>query len=1053
MPVPLNRFGRFLIAIGILAVSLPTLAQNGGTRGPSKATEPAISFSRQIRPLLSENCFTCHGPDDKTRKAKLRLDTKAGAFAKLRGGRFAIVPGKISASELVSRVCSQDPEEQMPPPKSGKKLTPQQQDLLRRWIDQGAPWAEHWAFVPPVKPALPGVANPAWSRNEIDAFILARLEKEGLAPSPEVDRPTLIRRVTFDLTGLPPTPADVDAFVTDSSPGAYEAVVDRLLASPHFGEHMARLWLDDARYGDTHGLHLDNYREIWPYRDWVIKAFNGNMPYDRFVVEQLAGDLLPTPSLDQVVATGFNRCNVSTAEGGSIDEEVHVRNTVDRVDTTGVVFLGLSIGCARCHDHRYDPIRMKDYYQLFAFFNNIDGPAQDGNDARHAPVVKVPTAAHCTAAARLEKQEMQLRQEVAEATAAVKYDEAQDAKLSEDRAPADFVWIDDALPRGVKPMVDGGLNLSWSFVSGPAHPVQSGSKSIRLEGAGLVQNVLADARPGLRVGKGDKLFAHVYLDPARPPKEIMLQWHSNTWRHRAYWGDNLIPWGRENSPERLHLGALPPKGKWVRLEVDAVRLGINPGTLLTGWAFTLHGGVAYWDRAGLVTSVQQDSPAFDNLSAWVAQQRALGGAGLPEPIRQLVLLDRGKRNPAQAKQLLDYFLTNAWARSQPQLAALKGRLAALAQEKQQLDKQAPTCMVFKERSDIRPAYILTRGEYDRRGDQVGRDTPAFLPPLPKEAPRNRLGLARWLVSPQQPLTARVQVNRLWQQCFGTGLVKTAEDFGSQGELPSHAQLLDWMAAQFVDDGWNVKPMLRRLVRSATYRQSARLTRDKVARDAGNRLLARGPRFRLDAEMIRDQALAVSGLLVNHVGGPSVRPPQPPGLWAAVAYVGSNTGKFSADRGRDKVYRRSMYTFWKRTSAPPQMTAFDAPSRESCTVRRERTNTPLQALLLMNEQQMLECARALAQRTARQGGDKLETRLTYLFKLATARAPQASEMAELTAAYDDFQATFNRDPQAASRLLAASSSGQEALPMAAAELAAWTMMANLVLNLDEVITRG
>jgi hypothetical protein len=1012
-----------------------------------------VSFSRQIRPLLSENCFACHGPDDKSRKAKLRLDIKAGAFAKLRGGRFAIVPGKVAASELVSRVCSTDPDEQMPPPRSGKKLTPEQKDLLHRWIDQGAQWAEHWAFVPPVKPALPKVANTAWPRNEIDAFILARLEKVGLNPSPEADRSTLIRRVTFDLTGLPPTPAEVEAFLADRSPRAYEKVVDRLLASPHFGEHMARLWLDVARYGDTHGLHLDNYREIWPYRDWVIKAFNDNMPYDRFVVEQLAGDQLPSPSLDQVVATGFNRCNVSTAEGGSIDEEIYVRNTVDRVDTTGVVFLGLSIGCARCHEHRYDPIRMKDYYQLFAFFNNIDGPAQDGNNARHAPVVKVATTAQIATLAQLQKQEEQLRKEIAETAAKLKYDESQDARLSEDRKPSEFVWIDDDLPKGANPVVDGGINKGWFFVSAPSYPVHSGTKSVRLEGSALVQNVLDKAQPGLRVGKGDKLFAHVYLDPARPPKEIMLQWHSDTWRHRAYWGANLIPWGRENSPERLHLGALPPTGKWVRLEVDAARLGINPGTVLTGWAFTLHDGIAYWDRAGLVTQVQQGEPAFATLSAWVAQQRALGGAGLPGPIQQIIALDRSQRNPNQSKELLAWFLTNVWARSAPQLVALKGRLAALAKERQQIDSQTPTCMVFQERKDIRTAYILKRGEYDRRGEEVGRDTPAFLPPLPKESPRNRLGLARWLAGPEHPLTARVQVNRLWQQCFGTGLVKTAEDFGSQGELPSHPELLDWLAVRFVDDGWNIKQTVRRLVTSAAYRQSAKLTKDKLARDPANRLLARGPRFRLDAEMIRDQALAVSGLLADRVGGPSVRPPQPPGLWAAVAYVGSNTGKFRADKGADKVYRRSMYTFWKRTSAPPQMTAFDAPSREACTLRRERTNTPLQALLLMNEQQMVECARALAERTVRQGPDKLEGRLAYLFQLATARPPQASELTELTAAYNDFLATFNGDTQAATRLLAASAVGQQALPMAPAELAAWTMMANLVLNLDEVITRG
>jgi hypothetical protein len=1045
----LPRRAVFVLA-GLGVFAGPAAAQSPA---PKAGAPPAINFSRQIRPILSENCFACHGPDNKARKARLRFDTKEGALRKLRSGGFAILPGKASASELIARVTAADPSEHMPPARSGKKLTTEQIDLLRHWIDQGAPWSEHWAFVPPLKPALPPVKNAAWPRNEIDFFILSRLEKENLTPAPEADRSTLIRRVTFDLTGLPPTPAQVEAFVADRSPKAYEKVVDRLLASPHYGEHLARLWLDAARYGDTHGLHLDSYREIWPYRDWVIRAFNENKPYDRFVIEQLAGDLLPNPTLDQLVATGFDRCNVTTSEGGSIDEEVYVRNVVDRVDTTGVVFLGLSVGCARCHDHRYDPIRQKDYYQLFAFLNNLEGAPLDGNNARHPPVVKVPTAEQKATLERLQKQQAEVRQQIATAAAKIKYDETADARLSEEPARADFVWIDDALPAGVKALVDGNVNKAWSFVPGPGHPVHSGSKSVRLEGTGLVQNVLQDAQPGLRVGQGDKLFAYVYLDPARPPSEVMLQWHTGAWMHRAYWGSNVIPWGRDNSPERLAVGALPPAGRWLRLEVEAAKVGIAPGTVITGWAFTQQGGVAYWDQAGLASQLQQGTPAFATLTAWVRQQRALGGIGLPAPIQQLVKLERSKRNPAQKRQLLDYFLANGWARSQPELNALKGRLAALEKERQQIDSQAPASLVFKERKDIRPAYILKRGEYDKRGEQVGRNTPAFLPPLPADAPRNRLGLARWLVSREQPLTARVEVNRLWQQCFGTGLVKTAEDFGSQGELPSHPQLLDWLAVQLMDDGWDVKTTVRRLVTSATYRQSARLTKDRLARDPHNRLLARGPRFRLDAEELRDQALALSGLLVERVGGPSVRPPQPSGLWEAVAYVGSNTGIFKADTGPDKVYRRSMYTFWKRTAAPPQMTAFDAPSREACTVRRERTNTPLQALLLMNEKQMVQCARGLAERTLREGGDKLEGRLAYLFKLATARLPDARERSELTAAYQDFLANYSRDAQAADRLLAASAMAPAAPTMSHAELAAWTMLANLVLNLDEVITRG
>jgi mono/diheme cytochrome c family protein len=1043
------RTGRLLVALG--AVALPALAQTAAPRGQqAPAARPAVNFSRQVRPLLSENCFACHGPDAKTRKARLRLDTREGAFARLRHGGHAIVPGKAVASELIARITSHDPAGQMPPPKSGKKLTAEQIDLLRRWIDEGAPWSEHWAFVPPRLPALPAVKDRAWARNEVDLFVLGRLEKEGLRPSPEADRRTLLRRVTFDLTGLPPAPADVDAFVNDPSADAYEKAVDRLLASPRYGEHMARLWLDAARYGDTHGMHLDNYREMWPYRDWVIRAYSGNLPYDRFLVRQLAGDLLPGPTLDDLVATGFNRCHVTTNEGGSIDEEVYVRNVVDRVDTTGVVVLGLSVGCARCHDHRYDPIRQKEYYQLFAFFNNLDGPAQDGNGPRPAPVVAVPTAGQAAALARLGQEAEAVRKQIAAAVAGVKYDDAADARLPEDRPPADHVWIGGALPGGVKPIVDGGVNKAWHFVGKPA-AAPGGGKCVRLEGTGLVQNVLQDARPGLRVGRGDKLFAHVYLEPADPPKEIMLQWHTSGWLHRAYWGANVIPWGQDNSTERRPVGALPPAGRWVRLEVEAEKVGIRPGAVIQGWAFTQHGGVAYWDRAGLVTRIQQGEPAFASLAAWVAQQRALEGAGLPGPIQQLVKVDRAKRTEAQQKQLRDYFLEHAWSRTSPQLGALRGRLAAIEKERQQVEKEAPVTLVFRERQDVRPAYLLKRGEYDRRGEQVGRDTPAFLPPLPGDAPRNRLGLAEWLVSPAHPLTARVAVNRLWQQCFGTGLVKTSEDFGSQGEPPSHPELLDWLVVRFREDGWDVKRMMRRLVTSAAYRQSARLTKELLARDPANRLLARGPRFRLDAEGLRDQALAVSGLLVERVGGPSVKPPQPPGLWEAVAFTGSNTGIFKADSGAEKVHRRSLYTFWKRTAHPPQMGTLDAPSREACTVRRERTNTPLQALLLMNEQLFVEASRALAERVLREAPAGADARLRHLFRLATARPPDEVEMPILRSALQEHLARFRAEPEAARKLVRAGEVPPDP-SRSAEELAAWTMLGNLVLNLDEVINR-
>lgn len=1047
-----GRRARWLL-LGALPLAILVLNQVGAPpAAQADAPVPSVvDFNLHVRPILSEQCFACHGPDDKSRKARLRLDTKEGAFGKLRSGGFAVVPSKPAESELIARITSHEPTEVMPPPRSNKKLTVRQIDILKRWVAQGAPWSVHWAFVPPKKVAPPKVQRADWPRNPIDHFILARLQSEDLAPSPEADRRTLLRRVALDLTGLPPTPAEVDAFLGDTAPDAYERVVDRLLKSSRYGEHMARFWLDAARYGDTHGLHLDNYREMWPYRDWVIRAFNANMPYDRFVTEQLAGDLLPNPTLDQQVATGFLRCHVTTSEGGSIEDEVYVRNTVDRVDTNGVVLMGLTVGCARCHDHRFDPLTMKDYYRLFAFFNSIDGGALDGNKAQHPPVVRIPTSEQAAALAKLEERAALLRKQLADATARVKYDDSADADLPEELPRKEYVWVEGALPAGAKPVAGGGINAPWKFVDDAARRPASGRKTARLQAEGVQQLVFTEAQPALRVGDGDRLFAHVYLDPKDPPKAIMVQWHSGGWKHRAYLGENLIAFGRDNSPERLRLGPLPQTGAWVKLEIEAARVGLKPGAEINGLAFTQHGGTAWWTHAGLVTRAPQGKLTFDTLTSWLRLQRATGGAGLPKPIQDIVKLARDRRTDAQQKQLRDYFVANAWAKASPDAAAFNRELAALAKEREQVEKQVPTSLVFREMANPRTAYVLKRGEYDQRGESVGRDTPAFLGPLSAHLPRNRLGLAKWLTDPNHPLTARVAVNRLWQQCFGTGLVKTAEDFGSQGEPPSHPELLDWLAVRFVEDGWDVKKTMRRLVTSATYRQSARVTKDRLARDPANRLLARGPRFRLDAETLRDQALAVSGLLAEKLGGPGVKPPQPGGLWEAVAYVGSNTGKFVADSGHEKVHRRSLYIFWKRTAPPPQMGTFDAPSRESCTVRRERTNTPMQALLLLNEKLYFECGRALGARALHHAGT-LEAKLAHVFQLATARPPDARELAELAGAYRDHLAEFTRDEKAARQLIGVGETRPDPA-LDPRELAAWTMIGNLLLNLDEVINRG
>jgi hypothetical protein len=556
------------IALAFLILGFVGSARGDGDSVPAagNAKPRPVNFAREVRPILSENCFACHGPDDKTRKGGLRLDTKEGAFAKLKSDGVAIVSGKPDESDVVFRIESDDPDLHMPPKKSGKHLTADQIAVLRRWIEQGASWSTHWSFEPPKKPALPVVKNAGWPINEIDRFILARIEAEGLSPSPMASKTTLIRRVTLDLTGLPPTPREVDAFLADSSGEAYQKVVDRLLESPRYGEHMARFWLDAARYGDTHGLHLDNYREAWPFRDWVIRAFNANTHFDRFIVEQLAGDLLPDATPDQIIATGYNRCHVSTSEGGSIEEEVYVRNIVDQVDTNGTVFLGLTTGCARCHDHKYDPIRTKDYYQLFAFFNNIDGPALDGNSAKWAPILAVPTAHQTAALDAIDSGITALRRDISsEVCKAAIVDTSQivaycdDCDDESEAGPrADFTWIDDALPPGAKPQGNG----PWDFVSKP-DPVFSGRSSLRQKANGLQQWVFEDAGNRLKIGPGDALFAYAYIAPGHFPKELMLQWHTKDgWSHRSYWGENVIDWGKDGTPERLPMGSLPAAGKW-----------------------------------------------------------------------------------------------------------------------------------------------------------------------------------------------------------------------------------------------------------------------------------------------------------------------------------------------------------------------------------------------------------------------------------------------------------------------------------------------------------
>jgi hypothetical protein len=1027
----------FALAVGVSLL--------GGLARSQADDTSEIDFARQIRPILSNRCFVCHGPDEGTREADLRLDTNEGAFADL-GGYSPILPGEPLESEVYKRISEADEDMRMPPP--GKDpLSEVEIDLIRRWIQAGATWDAHWAFAKPQSPSLPLPEQESWARNPIDRFVLARLEQEGLAPKPQADKATLLRRVTFDLTGLPPTIREIDAFLADGSQEAYEKVVDRLLASPRYGEHAARYWLDAARYGDTHGLHLDNERSMWLYRDWVIAAFNDNKPFDRFTIEQLAGDLLPEPGVDHRIASGFNRCNVTTSEGGAIDDEFLMRYAVDRVETTGTIWLGLTVGCAVCHDHKFDPISQKEFYELYAFFNSTAEKAMDGNALLPAPILKVPSPGQSDQQQNLATEIAAVEAEIRGALAKIQYEDPLKEASPESLEPKDFVWIDEALPAGAQPQGDGPNPFELVSLSSP--PVHQGQKFSVRTAEGRSQHFFTEARPELTVGQGDVFFAHVFLDPENAPREIMLQWNDGSWEHRAFWGDDAIDWGTVGTASRRRMGDLPEPGKWVRLEVPVAKVGLKLGAKVNGWAFTQFGGTVFWDTAGIRTRTHQAGQGYESQRAW---ELAVGqDASLSKPLQEILKKKPEERTVDERRQLREHFLESVFDGAREIFQPLHARRDDLTKRAEALDKEISATLVSEELAEPRPAFVMKRGQYDQPGEPVTRNVPAILPPFPADAPRNRLGLAQWLVAENNPLSARVTVNRFWQRYFGVGLVKTSEDFGSQGEPPSHPELLDWLAVEFQRSGWDVKHIQRLIVTSATYRQSSKATPAEYSADPENRLLARGPRFRLDAEAVRDNALFVSGLFVERIGGPSVRPYQPSGIWEAVGYTTSNTARFTQDHG-DSLYRRSLYTFWKRTAPPPSLQVFDAPTRETCTVRRSRTNSPLAALALLNDVQFFEAARGLAQRTMVEAGSEVQDRAAYAFRLVTARPPAEQELAILVRLFEIQWAVYCKDLDSAGKVLAVGESPVSDR-LEPAELAAWTLVANCILNLDEAITKN
>ena len=1001
------------------------------------AAEPS-TFNRDIRPILSEHCFACHGLDEKHRQAELRLDLPDTAFARNESGDAAIVPGDPEASLAWSRIVATDPDEIMPPPDSHKKLEPQEKALIRRWIEQGARYQKHWAFEVPVKPAKP-------LRDGIDHFVGQALLKEGLNFSPEADRPTLIRRVSMALTGLPPALRDVDVYLEDTTEDAYERMVDRYLRSPHFGEEMARHWLDVARYGDTHGMHLDNERQTWAYRDWVVSAFNRNLPYDQFTIEQLAGDLLPEPSQDQLVATGFNRCNVTTGEGGSIKEEFIFRYAVDRASTTAQAWLGLSAGCAVCHDHKYDPITQKEFYSLYAFFHSNADPAMDGNRLLTAPVIKIKPEGYDGKMKVFADREAAIQKQMDVVSDAITYHDPAEANPPPPVATSEQVWFDDAFPAGAKVQYSGGPHRLVAQPV-PAH----GKKSIQVAGPGMAQ-VFYEGGPDLTLPREPRFFLHVYLDPENPPQEIMLQFNTGGWSHRAIWGEDRIHWGRKNSSERFAAGDLPDPGQWTRLEVDAAKLGLGKGARVKGFAFTLFAGTAYFDQMGVIG---ESDPANDPTFSFIAWRQARKGKntrGVPQDINAWLTAGPEKKlNRRQLERLRDYYLQNVCHTTRSSFASLLGERTEVRDQRATYNGRVPSTFIFRDLPQPRQSYVMLRGEYDNPGEQVQPGTPAVLPKLQQSGDRaNRLDLARWIVAPENPLTARVAVNRFWQQLFGRGLVETSHDFGTQGTMPSHPELLDWLAVSF-RDSWDVKQLLRQVLLSRTFRQQSLASQKNWTRDPNNQWLSRGPRFRLDAEQVRDQVLFVSGLIKLQMGGKGVNPYQPPNIWEPLAFGGSSTRFYKQGHG-DDLYRRTIYTFIKRTAPHPLMENFDMPAREQTCIRRDRTNTPLQALQLMNDVQHFEAARAFAGSilvAAETPGDRID--FAYRSLLARHAAPE--EVAVLTAFLQRQLQKYQSAPAEAKKAI---TFGESAPPAGVdeVELAAWTLVANLIFNLDEAIVRN
>ena len=1073
----------FFSAIFPLPFSSPAVQQENATEPHA---EKEINFNRDVRPILAANCFACHGMDAESRTADLRLDVREDAME-----MEAIVPGEPAESSLIQRIFSEDAESLMPPPESNKSLSGQQKQILKRWVEQGAEYQKHWALIPPERPKLSDVENKSWVRNPIDQIVLRGLERENLKPAPTADANTIFRRLHLDISGLPPSVDETKQFVADFNASdkkdrVLSDWIDRLMERSSWGEHRARYWLDAARYADTHGMHYDNYREMWPYRDWVIRSFNKNQPFNQFVTEQLAGDLLENSTREQKVATGFQRCNMTTNEGGTIAEENLAIYAADRVQTFGWVFLGLTTNCAQCHDHKFDPISTKDYYSLAAFFRNttqkaLDGNRKDGN----GPVMLVPS-----------DKDLIRWEALPEKIAAA---EKELSKRRESAKPDYEKWLASVDAESIGSMPTSGLILHLPLNEGDGDVVTSRvhEQSIKLEEddkknepkefksttelkwekdgvLGPAPRLTKDStielgelgdfgaedsysagcwvktsarRSGAIVGRMDNENSYrgwdIWQNDGEFATHIIDKWTENGFKiittgkrvKPKTWQHVLVTWDGSGKSQGLKIYV---DGKLAKSKVQTNNLKQGADTHTKTPLRLGRRSTGQYPFEGSI----QDFVLYDRL----LEPKEVANLVDAGPLRLALETPEPQRNEALKNRLLENFLRN----EDDQFIKLESKFHKLTKEREAIEKRSPVTHVQVEKKSEPMAHVLMRGAYDKKGEKLSAAPPSALHSMPEGAPTNRLGLARWVTDRKNPLTARVTVNRFWQEVFGTGIVATSEDFGIMGTPPSNQELLDWLAIEFQESGWDVKKLFKLILSSNTYRQSAKTTKEKIERDLENRLLSRGPRFRMDAEMVRDYALASSGLLNPKMFGPGARPYQPDNLWDVVGLPGGDTRKYKQDKG-DAVYRRTVYSFWKRMSPPPNLDVFNAPSREICTVRRERTNTPLQALTTLNDPQFFEAARILAQNAMKACDSDRSATMEYIAAKVLCRKLAVKETEILENLFDEFSEHYSKNDADVKALLAVGQSTTET-KLDASALAAWTMICNQLMNLDEALNK-